>query len=435
MHIFAFKKIKIENKNKMTNNEIAIVSHDNQMIDKIINFMTNNKIKEIGQEFDDVKKSRPRDSFNVFQIISDKYKRENLHSKFMGLFLNPNEIHNEGTKFMFAFIDFINKEYRKQILKGYYNSAIVKIEENVQTKYCDEKGQEKIINGKIDILIKAEEAKRCIIIENKSNNAPDTTLQLPKYYKAMEQQGYKIDAIVYIPLDIQKQPNQSKWSDEDKRNVLPKLCILPAYQDDGKNLVKGWIEPCTLLTKNLDCISTLRQFGELLKKLNNDIMVNSVLNTFYQSLIDNKSLYTAISVRNMLCKMPSHMAERLYDTFNSSKQTREYEVWRFQCKLNNHCGIIFKKNNLMYKIDIWTSENPDDAYGIYVFEQNQYDKQLNWAKGMDSLVKYGFEHHHKGNDCFEYKKTGFSFYDEEKVIQCVNALIDDFHKVIQEENQ
>ena len=404
--------------------KFSYISTFNRVIDEHImsirEFMSNDQISDIGKEYRESKCNQPEYSINVFEMVSDKYKKENFHSDIIRAFLDPKENHNEGFSFLYTFIDFINNNQFKVKGKDVYISK-----QNYQTVNVERE------EGRIDILIKSDRSKHCIIIENKINNAPDTERQLPKYFVKMTETGYTVDAIVYLPLDPNKEPNQFNWSDTDKLNVLPKLCIIPAYQKQGLNLVTGWIEPCTLKARNLICVSILKQYGELIKKRQNNIMDNIILSKFYQSLMtDKKNLESAISIKNMLGELPIYMADRLCEKFNI--QQADYKVWKWK---PNFCGILFSVNNLQYKIDVWTSENPDDTYGVYVFEQNQYDKQLNWAKGMDSLVKFGFELYCEGNDCFKYKKTGFSFYDEDKVIQCVNALIDDFRKVIQEENQ
>ena len=339
-------------------------------VESICNLLSDNRVRDIGSEFCESKKSRKEQTLNVFKMVSDLYYRENFHSDVIKVFLDPREKHKEGAAFLFAFIDFINDNFRDKVYisKQDYRSAKAKREQ-----------------GKIDILILSEESKHCIIIENKIYNAPDMERQLPKYYDYMIERGYKVDAIVYLPLDINKQPNQMTWLEEDKKHVLPLLCIVPAYQKKGVNLVAGWIEPCILKARNLDCVSILRQYGELVKLLNNNIMDNIILGKFYQSLKDGKSM--------------------AFDVGQS-----DYRVWKWK---PNFCGILFQIGDIQYKIDIWTSEN---GYEVKVLAHDHNTRYVDWAEGMASIESFTFV-----ND--EYKKTGFTFYDEEKVIECVTPII------------
>lgn len=359
-------------------------------IESIRELLSDNRVRDIGLEFCESKKSRPEQTLNVFKMVSDLYYRENFHSDIIKVFLDPREKHNEGSAFLFAFIDFINDNfnYKVYISKQDYGSVKVKREQ-----------------GKIDILIKSEESKHCIIIENKIYNAPDMERQLPKYYDYMIERGYKVDAIVYLPLDINKQPNQSTWSEEDKKHVLPLLCIVPAYQKKGVNLVAGWIEPCILKARNIDCVSILRQYGELVKQLNNNIMDNIILGKFYQSLKDGKSIETALSISNMVQELPVYMADRLCEKFDMGQV--DYRIWKYE---PNFCGIMFLIDKSQYKIDIWTSVQ---GYVIKVFEQGQ---PADWAEGMSSLESFTLIEN-------QYVKNGFSFYDEEKVVECVTPII------------
>ncbi len=362
-------------------------------VESIRTLLSDKQVRDIGSEFRESKKSRTEQSLNVFKMVSDLYYRENFHSDVLKVFLDPREKHKEGAAFLFAFIDFINDNFRDKVYisKQDYRSAKAKREQ-----------------GKIDILIMSEESKHCIIIENKIYNAPDMERQLPKYYDYMIERGYKVDAIVYLPLDINKQPNQMTWLEEDKKHVLPLLCIVPAYQKKGVNLVAGWIEPCILKARNLDCVSILRQYGELVKLLNNNIMDNIILGKFYQSLKDGKSMETALSVRNMLQDLPAYMADRLCETFEVGQS--DYRVWKWK---PNFCGILFQIGDIQYKIDIWTSEN---GYEVKVLAHDHNTRYVDWAEGMASIESFTFV-----ND--EYKKTGFTFYDEEKVIECVTPII------------
>lgn len=380
-----------------------------QLIDNHIavirNFLANPTVMSSGWEFMESKKFQPKNPFNVFTIISDLYYRENFHSDIIKVFLDPLGNHNEGSTFLFAFLDFLNSNFSDKVSIAKQNYTSAKVERELG----------KIDIGKIDILISSPTSMHCIIIENKINNAGDMQRQLPRYYDFMIGQGYTIDAIIYLPLNINKTPDQSTWGELDKQHVMPILCIVPAYQKIGVSLVNGWIIPCSQITNNINCISILRQYAELIKLLNNNMMDSVILNKFYQSLLEEKSLETALSVRNMLQELPTFMADRLCDIFKANKG--DYNVWKYK---PNFCGICFEVSENQYKIDIWTSEK---GYSVHVFGQNQSGRFMEWTEDMTSLSSF--------TRCeYEYSKTDFSFYDEEKVVECVKPIIEEIRKLL-----
>lgn len=362
-------------------------------------FLSNSHIRSIGWEYNEAKDSQPENPFNVFTMASDLYYRENFHSDIIKVFLDPYENHNEGKVFLYAFIDFINDNFGDKVCisKQDYTSAKVEREP-----------------GKIDILVSSEASKHCIVIENKMYNAVDMQRQLPRYYDFMTGLGYKIDAIVYLPLDANKRPDQSTWNESDKQHVLPLLCTVPAYQKKGVNLVNGWIEPCTLITKNIDCISVLRQYSELIKILSKNIMDNVILEKFYNSLLEGENHKTALSIRNMMKELPVYMKDRILDRLKSKGHSN---VWAWESD-PKHCGLIHDTEYGQYKIDVWSSEC---GYTVKVFGQGMSIKDVPWSE--DILKTLEQLHFVLKTDGYErYENANYSFTDEAKVIDEVEII-------------
>jgi hypothetical protein len=107
-------------------------------IESIRNLLSDNRVRDMGSEFCESKKSRPEQTLNVFKMVSDLYYRENLHSDIIKVFLDPREKHKEGTLFLFAFIEFINDNFSDKIYISKQDYRSVKAERE---------------QGKIDILI------------------------------------------------------------------------------------------------------------------------------------------------------------------------------------------------------------------------------------------------------------------------------------------
>ena len=126
--------------------------------------------------------------FNIFELISDIYYRENFHSDIIAQLLR-NEI------ILKNFLDFIGVD------KSKYENCEVEREES-----------------KIDILIKTE--KNCIIVENKLNWAKDMPEQLFRYYnECKNNKKLEVDKIVYLS------PNSWKQPEEQSIKEIPKELI------------------------------------------------------------------------------------------------------------------------------------------------------------------------------------------------------------------
>ena len=136
--------------------------------------------------------------FNIFELISDIYYRENFHSDIIAKLLE-NEI------ILKNFLKFIGVDESK------YKSYEVSREEN-----------------KIDILIKTE--TNCIIIENKLNWARDMPEQLFRYYnECKNSKKLEVDKIVYLS------PNSYKKPADDSVKEIPKELIKTIIGYDGED--------------------------------------------------------------------------------------------------------------------------------------------------------------------------------------------------------
>lgn len=365
-----------------------------QHIKEISDFIK--KLNSISYEYIKSKKEIQQSVYNVFNIISDLYYRENFHSDIIRFFLDPNEMHNCGSAFLDLFIQMLNKNIDARD----YNNAVVVREE-----------------GRIDILIKSEMARKCIIIENKIHNASDMPRQIPRYYDYVKKQGYNIDAIVYLPLEKTKEPDKSDWTDEDKENITPLLTIIPAY-DKSKNinLVDNWLRPSILISDNIDIISTLRQYSSLIKKLNHNIMDNIVLEKFRQELLKDDNAIIAKSIQEMLNSLPRYLAMRIVDRYRDKCHPFE------QVGIYGGADAYFAEamiNNVGYKFDIWCDINGYHTIFWHNREDVTEDDFKNLVKSIDTLSKSGFI-----IDKLRAKKD-FNLTEEEKLYELVDELLNE----------
>lgn len=376
------------------NNEILINSHIREL--QII--LNNEELIDICDKFSELKEkiNNYELGFNVFVLTSDLYYRENYHSDILKAFLNPKENHHQGNRFLFVLIDLLNNSFSKfEIDKQNYLESEAKRED-----------------GKLDILILSEISKHCIIIENKIKDAPDMPRQLPRYYDDMVSKGYSVDAIIYIPLNQNKYPDTSDWNEDDFKKIKPLLCHLPAYTiDKTPNLVNEWVLPCTIVTDDIDCLSILRQYGNLVKSLNINTMDKSLIEKFYKILLEGENYKNVLSISSMLEDLPKFMALRLVDLFKN-KYPNIY-VYHWPDKDTQYCVLQFYVENISYKIDIIPSL---EEYKVQLFRWGgESSLEVPWAA---AIVK---DWHITDDERYEIV---FPFKEETKVIECVEEILD-----------
>jgi hypothetical protein len=229
--------------------------------------------------------------FNLFEIISDKYYRENLHSDLIRELLSPDGKHGEGTKYLQQFIYFLNS-FKKHIIDIQLFENDVKVHREA---------------GRRDITITNN--KQAIIIENKINNASDTYNQIPKYVDDLEiNKRVEVLLIIYLTLRQSKVPDENTWEltdKEEKKRLKDKLIIVRAFNGTNKDLCHGWLANCINLTNNIDNLAILRQYKRIIQHLSKNEMDQEHLKKFVSYLKHNNSLDVAKSIRdnvNQLCK-------------------------------------------------------------------------------------------------------------------------------------
>ena len=247
-----------------------------------------NHLKEPVEEYNKLQANRQDTGFNIFYLISDYYYRETFHGDIIAALLSPEEKHNARNLYLNLFLEMVNHELNKKgkgLFVPFYENAIVKREMGTND------GE---LRGRIDIFIEGKD-KHCVVVENKLNNAPDTLLQLPKYYNDLKNKEYTVDAFVYMPLDPSKKPYDNDWKDE-KNYINEHLVIIPAYSKEGVNLIKNWLEPA-VEKSNSESLEeakfVLKQYIKLLNNLTIDIMDNKEI---INILIDKDNIDTAFGI-------------------------------------------------------------------------------------------------------------------------------------------
>ena len=334
--------------------------------------------------------------FNIFELISDIYYRENFHSDIIAkLFENEIVLKN--------FLDFIGVD------KSKYENYEVEREES-----------------KIDILIKTE--KNCIIVENKLNWAKDMPEQLFRYYnECKNNKKLEVDKIVYLS------PNSFKKPTEDSVKEIPKELIKTIIGYDGENndfytmvLQKSLEEMNNKEPKEWRLLlehylKILRQTGET--------KMDKLTKEFYDKIVNDSKEYEKIElIATMYNDLTKTRINNLISTFSGENY-------------NNECfyrDFYSEKRGLNYAIDIYANDYKYSYLQLFSREENEVDNspksRKKWEqdnKDIEAWLKK-----HKLFDGFYFDDwrwtKDFKFPEEEKALyEFAKKLIECLEKDIE----
>lgn len=333
--------------------------------------------------------------FNVFTLSSELYFRENFHSDIIKGLLDPTEKHGERTKYLFTFLELLNKLGKASINKFDFENAVVIRERD-----------------NIDILILDNVSGNAIIIENKINNAIDQKRQLPRYYNKLKE-TYVVNAIVYLTLNSSKKPEKNDWTLAEISEIDSILKVVPSIDKSYPNLYNDWIVPSIIESKNSESLFILQQYGNLIKHINSQTMDTITVEKFYNTLKENENLKTSISIRNMLNDLPEYMAIRIEDKYKNHYFPFS-NIWRY--KLRDCVFESFNMDGISVKMDIWCG---DFGYKIHVW--NPKNEEFDIKQNLPQLIcisDFSYDGA-KINNVFKE----FSFFEEDIVFEFIDQII------------
>ena len=229
--------------------------------------------------------------FNIFELISDIYYRENFHSDIIAqLFKNEIILKN--------FLKFIGVD------ESAYKNAEVEREES-----------------KIDILIKTE--KNCIIVENKLNWAKDMPEQLFRYYsECKNNKKLEVDKIVYLS------PNSSKMPEDYSVKEIPKELIKTIIGYDGENndFYTMVLEKSLKEMNNNEPKEWLLLLEHYLKilRLTGETKMDKLTKEFYDKIVNDGKEYEKIKlIATMYNDLIKTRKNNLVEKFNGNDDWKE----------------------------------------------------------------------------------------------------------------
>lgn len=351
---------------------------------KAFNLIQNDSFKKAFQYGRTTRQPR-NEGFNLIELISDFYYRENFYSDIFAALLNPKSSHLENDLFLVLFLDLLNRiEPDLKIDKTNYINSIVVREEK-----------------RIDILIKG--GNHAVIIENKINNAVDQPGQLVRYYNSLVQEGCEVDAIVYLTKDGNKTPSMEGSTTDDNRIIMRKLVKIAAYDiSNGNDLVKGWLFPCQLYTRSIDAMCVLRSLidiitknGEIMYEFKNfeplyrDLMVDSTFEDVLK-LTDFVSTKLAYQISYELIK---HFEQDPlpFKSIHRAENTTVFTNWFFEnVHIKMQCSFYFNKEK-------------SKRFDVRVFAQNT-NQSLLPKSIIDKISDFNFK---KNNSLGYYRYYEF----------------------------
>ena len=338
--------------------------------------------------------------FNIFELISDIYYRENFHSDIIAQLLR-NEI------ILKNFLDFIGVD------KSKYENCEVEREES-----------------KIDILIKTE--KNCIIVENKLNWAGDMPEQLFRYYnECKNNKKLEVDKIVYLS------PNSWKQPEEQSIKEIPKELIKTIIGYDGENndfytmvLQKSLEEMNNKEPKEWRLLlehylKILRQTGET--------KMDKLTKEFYDKIVNDGKEYEKIE---LIATMYNDLIKTRINNLASTFSGENY---------NNECfyrDFYSEKRGLNYAIDIYANDykysylqlfsreegtaTDDNPKSTKKWEQDNKDIEA-WLKKHKLFDGFYFDDWRWTKD-FKFPEEEKSLYEfAKKLIECLQKDIESIY--------
>ena len=273
--------------------------------------------------------------FNFFKAIAAQYRKENLHSDILELFLNPATPEIGDKRYLRVFLEQLGL-HTKFRLDG---PIVVKREE-----------------GKIDLLV--HNGRQAVILENKINNAPDMPNQLCRYYHYVREQLHipEILMMVYLPLDKAKTPPIAEYRYQDYSFCSScGKCKVPQVLLENKAVLKDLTrvlnveELVQILTKWADVTDRqdvaffIKHYANLITELGENVMTEQIDKTLVRDMFaSQENITTAQTIASLWEQRERLLRLILADDLSNALAKRGYV--RQEDTVNEDKTAIFALN-------------------------------------------------------------------------------------------
>lgn len=313
------------------------------------------------------------ENFNLFKTLKIESDEVRTHSRFIGELLNPKGSHGMKEFFLEAFLKevFIDEKVSISNLKN----TRVFIE-----YYLGSKDQSNRTGGRIDLLIKSDEAS--IAIENKIY-AQEQEDQLERYYNSLNK-----PKILYLTLTGENSKDQIKL-DEKGISYHP-----ISYSEH----IINWLNQCLQLSTDKPLLREgIKHYLNLIKHLTGQTTNTAMKNEIVQSIISDDNRYKGFTelmkvqqeVRKTLLKdyfFP--LLDTIINEVNSELNLEDDKAIKLD--FNDAAQKHFLKEKTSYKAFNFYSKHARDL-GVKDF-RFEFISQKGWS----SMI-YGIRHHFDSN--------------------------------------
>jgi len=340
-------------------------------------------------------------SKNIFTSISDTFYRENFHSDLIAYYLG----HELVRKKLIAWLNKILSP-DKQIQVADYENGDVRRE-----------------LGRIDIALYSYDKERCIVIENKSNEAADRDRQLPRYLDYLQRQNIEVESIIYLNKNTLNGPSKEGWSELDLVKINH---LLVPTRLVGPNSFLDEVVDNVLKDSNDIRLSGL---SLELKILFNELVFGGLnmedLSGFSQELLKDNNLDKLKKAMTAYNDLPKYWREHYKSATESLKTTGKIPHEVRVAPYKETCLVIdnFRYKGINFGVDLWFSHQRVD---ISLLTRNGTDKNIEELKEQ-GVSKWPF-----GNekDLGRYRFYVTDPFDNVAVIAAIDQVLVFFRNLI-----
>ena len=354
------------------------------------------------------------EDFNIFELMSDKFYRENFHSYIIAQLLKSEIILKNFLKFIEVNeIVYINNGY--DVIPEYYIKHEIK-------------------DGRIDILIKSNDKEKphCIIIENKLHGAKDEERQLYRYFIACSEK-FEVDKIVYLLPNLDKKNKP----DEQSKEGIPKELIETIIGYNGENkdfhaVLNDSLEEVKS-NSNIEWYLLLKHYLKILR-LTGETKMDALTEKFYNKIKAEPEEYKKIQ---LIATMYNDLIKTRLNSLKEEFKGEYKQYWFIKDFYSKRRGI-----NYTIVIDVYADSsylslfsreeetvNEDNPKSKKKWEQDNKDIEA-WLKKHKL-----FEGFDNGGDYLARWYKGFKFPEEEnklyefakKLIECLEEDVESIY--------
>jgi hypothetical protein len=355
-------------------------------------------------------KTRTKNKFNIFNLLSKRFDEVNFHSKFIHELLNPKGSHGYG----FAFLGKLLSELQLSEFK---------IEDaEVYKEYKN-----------IDILIK-NNRKQAIVIENKLW-AVDQPAQLERYYKALIGEGFLDIKIFYLSIDGKDAEDHSIG----ELNLLPNWATI--YTPISYNHeIDQWIECCIKEAYNHPALrETLIQYKSLINEITGKTMNNEERHEILELIAKGDNVLSAKKIAENWVHVRWHTEWDFWSDLENKISTK-YNILELQkYSADNISSVVHYTRNrnywygIMFEINKYKGdqacifiERSDGKvyYGLTTVRENskRFNKEMKFsllAEKIQEISEWGWEDHWIGGK-YCYPEINFNSFSNEATLRLIN---------------